>query len=60
MESPKQLKIKQKQQRGGFLAILLGTLGDSLLGNCSLNKGITRNKDGVARAGGGIKKRKDF
>ena len=27
----KQLKMKQKKQRGRFLGILIGTLGDSLL-----------------------------
>ena len=29
----KQLKMKLKKQKGGFLSMLLGTLGPSLLGN---------------------------
>ena len=39
-----------KEQRGGFLSMLLGTLGASLLGNL-----LTGGKD-VARADEGIKK----
>ena len=27
------IKIEEKEQKGGFLGILLGTLGSSLLGN---------------------------
>ena len=41
-----------KEQRGGFLSVLLGTLGASLLGNL-----LTGGK-GVIRAGEGIKKKK--
>ena len=48
-----------KEQRGGFLSMLLGTLSASLLGNLLTGKGIERagsgnNKGkGVVRAGPG-------
>ena len=42
-----------KEQRGGFLSMLLCTLGASLLGNL-----LTGGK-GVTRAGEGIKKKKN-
>ena len=45
-----------KEQRGGFLSMLLGTLGDSLLGNLLAGKGIMRAGDGIVRAGEGSKK----
>ena len=44
-------KSETKEQKGGFLSILLGTLGASLLGNMSAGKGIIR-------AGSGNKKGK--
>ena len=50
-ELAKQFKIKLKKQRGGFLIILLGTLGASLLGNILTGKGINTAKEGVIRAG---------
>ena len=44
-------------QKGGFLSILLGTLGASLLGNLLTGgKGIMRAGDGIVRAGSGSKK----
>ena len=45
-----------KKQKGGFLSMLLGTLGASLLGNLLTGKGIHRaGKDkGIHRAGEGI------
>ena len=47
-----------KEQKGGFLSMLLGTLGASLLGNLLTGQGIYRaGKDqgkGVLRAGEGI------
>ena len=52
-------KSETKEQKGGFLSILLGTLGASLLGNMSAGKGIIRagsgNKKGkgIVRAGHG-------
>ena len=46
-----------KEQRGGFLSMLLGTLGASLLGNLITGgKGIVRAGDGIVRAGEGSKK----
>ena len=35
-------KNETKKQKGGFLSMLLGTLGASLLGNLLAGKGITR------------------
>ena len=46
------IQHEAKEQRGGFLSMLLGTLGASLLGNL-----LTSGK-GVIRAGEGIKKKK--
>ena len=43
--------IETKEQRGGFLSMLLGTLGASLLGNLLTGKGIMRAGDGTVRAG---------
>ena len=42
-----------KEQRGGFLSMLLGTLGASLLGNILAGKGIDRAGEGIVRAGYG-------
>ena len=42
-----------KEQKGGFLSMLLGTLGASLLGNLLTGKGINRAGEGVLRAGYG-------
>ena len=51
----KTIENKTKEQRGGFLGMLLGTLGASLLGNLLTGgKGIMRAGDGIVRAGGGI------
>ena len=38
----KTIKNETKEQKGGFLNILLGTLGASLLGNLLIGKGIVR------------------
>ena len=48
------IQHEAKEQRGGFLSMLLGTLGASLLGNL-----LTGGK-GVIRAGEGIKKKIKF
>ena len=56
-----------KEKRGGFLIMLLGTLGASLLGNLltggkgsvanrAKGEGIMRAGDGIVRAGSGRKK----
>ena len=51
----KTTKNETKEQRGGFLGMLLGTLGASLLGNLLTGgKGIMRAGDGIVRAGDGI------
>ena len=42
-----------KEQKGGFLSMLLGTLGASLLGNILAGKGINRPGEGIVRAGYG-------
>ena len=48
----KAIKNGTKEQRGAFLSMLLGTLGDSLLGNLLTGgKGIMRASDGIVRAG---------
>ena len=63
----KTIKNETKEQQGGFLSMLLGTLGASLLGNLLTGKGILRvgsgrplsstskNKEGkgIVRAGSG-------
>ena len=58
-----------KEQKGGFLSMLLGTLGASLLGNILAGKGINRAREGaiakrqgrgVIRAGYGNKNKLDF
>ena len=45
-----------KEKKGGFLSMLLGTLGASLLGNLLTGKGIYRagKGKGINRAGEGI------
>ena len=53
----KTIKNETKEQRGGFLSMLLGTLGASLLGNLLTGrKGIVSAGDGTVRAGEGSKK----
>ena len=42
-----------KEQRDGFLSMLLGTLGAILLGNLLTGKGIHRAGEGMVRAGEG-------
>ena len=49
----KTIKNETKKQKEGFLSMLLGTLGASLLGNLLSRKGIVR-------AGEGIKKKKSL
>ena len=48
----KTIENESKEQRGGFLSMLLGTLGASLLGNLLTGgKYIMRAGDGIVRAG---------
>ena len=43
-----------KEQKGGFLSMLLGKLGASLLGNLLTGKGVNKKSKGIHRAGEGI------
>ena len=52
----KTIENEIEEQRGGFLSMLLGTLGASLLGNLLTGKGIMRAGDGIVRAGEESKK----
>ena len=53
------IKNETKEQKGGFLSMLLGTLGASLLGHLLTGKGFVRAGEGTIRAGYGssIKKK---
>ena len=55
------IKNETKEQKGGFLSMLLGTLGASLLGDLLTKhlsgKGTVRAREGTVRAGEGIKKK---
>ena len=54
----KKIENEAKEQIAGFLNMLLGTLGASLLGNLlTVGKGIMRAGDGIVRAGSGSKKK---
>ena len=53
------IQNEAKEQKGGFLSMLLGTLGASLLGNILAGKGINRAGEGVIRVGCGNKKVKN-
>ena len=59
----KTVENETKEQKGGFLGLLLGTLGASLLGNMLIGKGILRagygNKEGKEMLGAGYGS-KDF
>ena len=50
------IQHEAKEQRGGFLSLLLGTLGASLFGNILSGKGVIRAGEGTIRAGYGSKK----
>ena len=56
----KAIKNETKEQKGGFLSMLLGTLGASLLGDLLTKnlsgKGTVRAGEGTIRAGEGVKK----
>ena len=53
----KTIENETKEQRGGFLSMLLSTLVASLLGNLLAGgKGILRAGKGIVRAGEGSKK----
>ena len=54
----------EKEEKGGFLSMLLGRLGASLLGNLSTGKGIVRAGSGIKKWKGiiraGTRKQWDF
>ena len=50
------IKNEAKEQKGGFLSMLLDTLGASLLGNMLAGKGVIRAGEETARVGYGSKK----
>ena len=60
----KTIQSEAKEQKGGFLSMLLGTLGARLLGNIVAGKGINRAGEGTVRAtkrfGKEQKKQKEF
>ena len=57
----KTIENETKEQRGGFLSMLLGTLGASLLGNLLTGgKGMMRAGEEIVRAGEGTKKNPKF
>ena len=45
------IKTEAKEQKGGLLRMLLGTLGASLLGNLLTDKSTIRAGEGTIRAG---------
>ena len=51
----KTIQNEAKEQKEGFLSMLLGALGASSLGNILAGKGIKRAGEGVIRAGYGNK-----
>ena len=55
----KTIKSETKEQKGQFLSMLLGTLGDGLLGNLLAGKGIVKAGSGN-KAGAGTGKQWDF
>ena len=54
------IKNNAKKQEGGFLSMLLGALGASLLGNLLTGKGMYRTGKGLYRTGQGLKKKIPF
>ena len=52
------MKNETKEQKGGFLSMLLGTLRVSLLWNFLAGKGTVRAGEGIVRAGYGSQLKK--
>ena len=52
-------KDEAKEQKRGFLRMLLGALGECLLGNMLTGKGVMRAGEGTVRVGCGSKKNFD-
>ena len=55
----KTVQNEAKQQKGGFLSMLLGSLGVSLLGNILAGRGINRDGGGTVRAAYGRRSSKN-
>ena len=51
-EVTKTIKNETKEQKGGYLSMLLGTLGATLLGNLLAGKGIERAGSGNKKGRG--------
>ena len=47
----KTIENEAKKQKGGFLSMLLSTLGASLSGNLLIDKGLIRAGEGAIRTG---------
>ena len=56
IEVSETIQNKAKEQKGGFLDMLLDTLSASLLGNILAGKGMNRAGEEIERAGYGNKK----
>ena len=56
----KTIENETKEQKGESLNMLLGTLGESLLGNLLTGKGMMRAGDGIVRAGEGSGSKKNL
>ena len=56
----KTIENETKEQRGGFLSMLHGTLRASLLGNLLTGKGMMRAGEGIVHVGEGSKKKAKF
>ena len=54
------IKNEVKEQKGGFIGMLLGTLGDSLLENLLTRKGTIRAGEGTIAVGEGTRACQDF
>ena len=55
------IKNEATEEKGGFLSMLLGTLGASLLGNLQAGKGTIRAGEETIRAGDGtVRAGQDF
>ena len=50
------IKNEAKEQKGGFISMLLGRLGASLLGNMLADKVLIKAGEGTIRAGYGSKR----
>ena len=50
------IQNEAKEQKGGFLSMLLGTIGSSLLGNMLAGKGMNTAGEGIIRGGYGSKR----